>query len=131
MTDIIERLRDASYQNAPSRCFEAAVEIERLRLSLRELYAMVKGECPSLLNEDSGGNARLDAQIGALLGQSHIPSTDAEVADPEAWMREDGSAATVNPMIAAGWKSQGVGCVPLYRRSHIHDDRTAAADGAP
>ena len=67
MTDIIERLRDATYQNAPSRCFEAAVEIEKLRLALRELHAMVRGECPSLLNEDSGGNARLDLQISSLL----------------------------------------------------------------
>ncbi len=31
MTDIVERLRDASYANAPSRCMEAAGEIERLR----------------------------------------------------------------------------------------------------
>lgn len=68
MTNIIERLRDANYQNAPSRCFEAAAEIEKLRLALRELHAMVQGECPSLLNEDSGGNARLDIQINALLG---------------------------------------------------------------
>lgn len=67
MANILERLRDANYQNAPSRCFEAAVEIERLRLALRELHATVLGECPSLLNEDSGGNARLDAEIDALL----------------------------------------------------------------
>lgn len=31
MTDLVERLRDATYQNAPSRCMEAANEIERLR----------------------------------------------------------------------------------------------------
>ena len=30
---------------------------------LTELYAVVKGECPSLLNEDSGGDAELDMQI--------------------------------------------------------------------
>lgn len=38
-------------------------ENERLREALKELHAMVKGECPSLLDEDSGGNARLDMQI--------------------------------------------------------------------
>ncbi|MNL54803.1 hypothetical protein D3C87_1781660 [compost metagenome] len=30
---------------------------------LRELYAIVRGECPSLLNEDSGGNAELELAI--------------------------------------------------------------------
>jgi hypothetical protein len=40
---------------------------EALVKALTELYAMVKGECPSLLNEDSGGNPRLDLEIqGAL-----------------------------------------------------------------
>jgi len=34
MTDIVERLRDASYENAPSRCMEAAREIERLQAAL-------------------------------------------------------------------------------------------------
>lgn len=36
MTDILERLRDASYENAPSRCMEAAREIEQLRAALDE-----------------------------------------------------------------------------------------------
>ena len=31
--------------------------------ALEELYAMVWGECPRLLNEDSGGDARLDSKI--------------------------------------------------------------------
>ena len=46
-----------------------AVEAEntRLRAALEELHAMVWGECPSLLNEDSGGNARLDLEIRAAL----------------------------------------------------------------
>lgn len=35
--------------------------------ALTELHAMVRGECPSLLDEDSGGSARLDMEITALL----------------------------------------------------------------
>lgn len=31
--------------------------------NLRELYALVRGECPSLFNEDSGGNAELEMDI--------------------------------------------------------------------
>ena len=38
-----------------------------LRGLLAELYAMVKGECPSLLNVDSGGNDVLDLNISAAL----------------------------------------------------------------
>lgn len=34
---------------------------------LKELTAMVKGECPQLLNEDSGGSARLSMRIDAAL----------------------------------------------------------------
>jgi hypothetical protein len=34
MSNIVERLRDASYANAPSRCMEAAKEIERLQAAL-------------------------------------------------------------------------------------------------
>lgn len=47
---------------------------------------------------------------------SHRMGADA-AADPDAWMREDGSAATVNPMIAGGWKGQGMTVVPLYART--------------
>ena len=35
--------------------------------TLTELVALVRGECPSLLNEDSGGLARLDIAIDAAL----------------------------------------------------------------
>jgi hypothetical protein len=51
-----------------SRAFYAADE-ERtnLRAALRELFVTVKGECPSLLNEDSGGNGELYVRIEALL----------------------------------------------------------------
>ncbi len=40
---------------------------EVLAALLTELHAMVWGECPSLLNEDSGGSARLDMEINAAL----------------------------------------------------------------
>ena len=36
---------------------------------LRELYAMVMGECPSLLDEDSGGNARLEIAIRDIIAK--------------------------------------------------------------
>jgi len=39
----------------------------RLAMALVELTAMVRGECPSLLDDDSGGNARLALEIEALL----------------------------------------------------------------
>lgn len=37
---------------------------------LRELFALVKGECPRLLDEDSGGNSKLELQIEALLNKN-------------------------------------------------------------
>lgn len=41
--------------------------MRKYEVALGELHAMVWGECPSLLNEDSGGCARLDLDIRALL----------------------------------------------------------------
>jgi hypothetical protein len=41
-----------------------------MRSALSDLYATVKGECPSLLNEDSGGDARLDMACRESLGMS-------------------------------------------------------------
>ena len=38
-----------------------------LAAALEELRALVRGECPSLLNEDSGGDANLDMQIDKAL----------------------------------------------------------------
>jgi len=42
-------------------------ENRRLREALRELHAIVWGECPSLLDGDSGGGAGLDLEIEELL----------------------------------------------------------------
>lgn len=44
--------------------------IEGLESALSDLYATVKGECPSLLNEDSGGDARLDLACQEALAAS-------------------------------------------------------------
>lgn len=46
---------------------ESKAREERLREALRALHALVKGECPSLLREDSGGDAVLDCAIEAVL----------------------------------------------------------------
>jgi hypothetical protein len=53
---------------------EAAALIERQQARIAELvsilgalYATVKGECPALLNEDSGGNAALAIAIESAL----------------------------------------------------------------
>ena len=49
-----------------------SAELDRLRKAehlLTELHATVRGECPSLLNEGSGGNASLDLEIKTLLGR--------------------------------------------------------------
>ena len=42
-------------------------ENERLRHLLRDLHALVWGECPSLLDEDSGGDSKLALEIDAAI----------------------------------------------------------------
>jgi len=51
---------------------------------LRDLAAIVRGECPSLLNEDSGGDADLDARINAALVKP-VPPASSETGLREAW----------------------------------------------
>ena len=77
MSDIVERLRGritkASYAQWCPIDFDlelAAEEIECLRSTLAELVALVRGECPSLLNEDSGGDAALSIAIDEVLARS-------------------------------------------------------------
>lgn len=56
---------DAAYIAAanPAAVLALIASHEQLVATLRELYATVKGECPSLLNENSGGSAHLDMQV--------------------------------------------------------------------
>lgn len=49
------------------RMLAAEAQRDALRAALTQLHALVCGECPSLLNEDSGGDARLAMQIEATL----------------------------------------------------------------
>lgn len=49
-----------------------------LASALCELTAMVRGECPQLLNEDSGGNSRLSIEIDELLEEPTIGAGHAE-----------------------------------------------------
>jgi hypothetical protein len=45
-------------------------DLEAARAALADLHVAVKGECPSILNEDSGGDAALDLRIERVLAGS-------------------------------------------------------------
>lgn len=55
---------DTAELEAVATLFQAA---PLLYEALEELYALVDGECPSLLDEDKGGDARLDMAINTAL----------------------------------------------------------------
>ena len=42
-------------------------KVERLQVALGDLYALVQGECPSLLSEDSAGSWYTDERVRAAL----------------------------------------------------------------
>ena len=52
---------------ADGRLMAAAPELLE---ALKKLYALVEGECPSLLDEDSGGDSRLDIEIRAAIAKA-------------------------------------------------------------
>lgn len=61
---------------------ERAAKITALTEAMTELRAMVVAECPSLLNEDSGGNGELSCQINDLLaGEMTMKTTAGKAAD--------------------------------------------------
>lgn len=49
---------------------EQRAEVARLREALKNIFALVIGECPSLLNEDSGGDAVLCLEIENILKET-------------------------------------------------------------
>ena len=68
-TPITDRARLASDRSMVFACDMGKLErvANQLAANLNELRALVKGESPQLLNEDSGGDARLDASIDKAL----------------------------------------------------------------
>lgn len=60
-------IASAGHAGLGNTMMDAADEIERLRCALSELAALVRGECPRLLDGDSGGCGRLDIDIDELL----------------------------------------------------------------
>lgn len=61
---------------------------------LRELVTLVRGECPALLNEDSGGDARLSLAIDDALAALPPPADPPH--DCEAWRLEGLGCARCN-----------------------------------
>lgn len=61
---------------------ERAAKITALTEAMTEIHAMIVGECPSLLNEDSGGNGELSCQINDLLtGEMTMKTAVGKAAD--------------------------------------------------
>lgn len=101
MTDIVERLRDASYENAPSRCMEAAREIERLRaLQSEPVQPAGKGEITdevverawaAIVGKDIAKDCYQASIIRADLRDALVavrPEAPAGVRDYTAWLIE-------------------------------------------
>jgi len=68
--------------------------VTRERELLRELVALVRGECPSLLNEDSGGDVRLSMAIDDALASppaEDAPCPSCHGSGGDRWHESDGS----------------------------------------
>lgn len=66
--------------------------VAELADALRELVSTVRGECPSLLNEDSGGSPELSFRVDDALAKAGRPTAPAK-ADASAAVRESHDAA--------------------------------------
>lgn len=83
--------------NYQQQCDEDGVMVQVSRQALAEVLVYVT-------------EVRPDNKWGDVSG-----SVAQGVQEIDAWMRADGSAATVNPMTAGMWKAQGHTIEPLYR----------------
>lgn len=71
-----------------------------LKNALRELTAIVRGECPSLLNEDSGGNGELSYEIDTLLASPlSAPPQEPTGASPQAEELRAANVANLREMV--------------------------------
>ena len=78
VTNIRETVADLDCESSPFVNVESeGLREQKLLNALKELYAIVNGECPSLLDEDRGGCAWLDMEIEDLLkcGPRHSNKT--------------------------------------------------------
>ena len=80
-----EAFRMSRCECGPDECCANLVKLHeenaRLAAALQELVALVRGECPRLLDEDRDGDARLSIEIDAAL--SAVPSdSPADVKTP-------------------------------------------------
>ena len=70
--DVVKALMDENHDL--QRTLEAQQQqLAEVRGALEELTAVVRGECPSLLDEDSGGDAELEMRIAAILALPASP----------------------------------------------------------
>lgn len=101
---------------------------ERTGFSLRAMYIYCINDngCP---RPKAIGETEEKAIENWNLRVSPSSAGSEEAPDPDAWMREDGSAATVNPMTAAQWKAFGQEVVPLYTR-HLAQGQKVSAERA-
>lgn len=65
--DVIRPGTDRSFDTFVAGYSAGRVSRDGLRKALADLFAVVNGECPSLLNEDSGGASYLYLQIKEAL----------------------------------------------------------------
>lgn len=65
----VQRAIDAANAEKDAQIARLRERVKVLEVALGELFAVVQGECPSLLNEDSGGDAELCITIEEALNQ--------------------------------------------------------------
>lgn len=71
ITEFHEDNKDETISNA--RLISAAPDLLEC---LVELYAIVRGECPQILNEDSGGSAELELSIIEAISKARGETND-------------------------------------------------------
>jgi hypothetical protein len=70
-------------ESEEKRTEELNQKLARAKYLLEELYALVIGECPSLLDDDSGGNGEFALKIEEFLASFEGVKTKAKEGDQE------------------------------------------------
>lgn len=119
--EVIIKASCAELESISSQLAERERQVGAMREALEELVATVRGECPSLLNEDSGGDANLDMRIKAALASPAPPLDGEKPSMGDALKLLERLIKVLRPYVESPDVKASISAIRKFRRSALSD----------